>query len=249
MSAAAIDSEPRKLRLVGHKGADKIAPGNTLESFAAAVEVGVDTIELDVLWLPDAHLPMEQRAPLVVAHDWEDAERRTPLRLTEALDAFLEPPLDRVEIDLDVKLPGREEELVAALQERGLIDRAMISTMEMHTLGRVLELNPALRRGWTYPKVTKDWTSKRWARLPMATALVAMRQRLPGLAAQKLPKLGVASMWVYHPLISSRLARICKLAGVELIAWTVDDEARMRKLVGYGVDGLCSNDPRLFARL
>jgi glycerophosphoryl diester phosphodiesterase len=237
------------LRLVGHKGADTIAPGNTLESFAAAVEAGVDTIELDVLWLPDAHLPLEQRAPLVVAHDWADAERRTPLRLTEALDAFLEPPLDKVEIDLDVKLPGREEELVAALRERDLVGRAMISTMELHTLGRVLELEPALRRGWTYPKVTKDWTSKRWAKLPMATALVAMRQRLPGLAAQKLPQFGVFAMWVYHPLITPRLARICKLAGVELIAWTVDDEARMRKLVDYGVDGLCSNDPRLFSRL
>jgi glycerophosphoryl diester phosphodiesterase len=202
-----------------------------------------------VLWLPDAHLPMEQRAPLVVAHDWADAERRTPLQLTEALDAFLEPPLDKVEIDLDVKLPGREEELVRALQERDLVDRAMISTMEMHTLGRVLELEPALRRGWTYPKVTKDWTSKRWAKLPMAAALVGMRQRLPGLAAQKLPQFGVFAMWVYHPLITPRLARICKLAGVELIAWTVDDEARMRKLVDYGVDGLCSNDPRLFDRL
>jgi glycerophosphoryl diester phosphodiesterase len=236
-----------KLRLVGHKGADLIAPGNTLESFRAAVRAGADTVELDVLWLRDGHLPLEQRAPLVVAHDWEDAERRTPLALTEALDAFLQPPLDRVEIDLDVKLPGREEELVEALRERDLIDRAMVSTMEMYTLKRVLELEPKLRRGWTYPKVTKDWTSKPWAKLPMRVALIAMRHRLPGLAAEKLPKFGVAAMWVYHPLISPRLARICKLAEVELIAWTVDDADRMRSLAQAGVTGLCSNDPRLFA--
>ncbi|MGN6664214.1 MAG: glycerophosphodiester phosphodiesterase [Solirubrobacterales bacterium] len=242
-------SPERSLRLVGHKGADLIAPGNTLESFRAAVEAGVDTIELDVLWLRDAHLPLEQRAPLVVAHDWEDAERRTPLRLTEALDAFLEPPLDRVEIDLDVKLPGREEELVEALRERGLMERAMISTMEMHTLRRVLELAPELRRGWTYPKVTKDWTSRRWAALPMRAALIGMRTHLPGLAAEKLPQFNVAAMWVYHPLITPRLARICDLAGVELIAWTVDDPARMRKLAAAGVHGICSNDPRLFAQL
>lgn len=241
---------PRQgLRLVGHKGADLIAPGNTVESFRAAVEAGVDTIELDVLWLPDAHLPLEQRAPLVIAHDWGDAEGRTPLKLTEALDAFLEPPLDGVEIDLDVKLPGREEELVEALGERGLVERAMISTMEMHTLRRVLELQPALRRGWTYPKVTKDWNSRRWAKGPVLAALVAMRHRLPGLAAQKLPQMGVEAMWVYHPLITPRLARICDLARVELIAWTVDDLPRMEKLVAMGVDGLCSNDPRLFARL
>jgi len=240
---------PDGLRLVGHKGADLIAPGNTLESFRAATEAGVDTIELDVLWLRDAHLPLEQRAPLVVAHDWADAERRTPLTLTEALDAFLAPPLDRVEIDLDIKLPGREEEIVAALRERDLMGRAMVSTMEMYSLARIRELEPDLRRGWTYPKVTKDWASKRWAKGPMLMALMAMRHRLPGLAAQELPKLGVAAMWVYHPLVTRQLARIAEIARVELIAWTVDDLSRMNKLVAAGVGGLCSNDPRLFAEI
>jgi glycerophosphoryl diester phosphodiesterase len=240
---------PSKLRLVGHKGADRIVPGNTVESFRAAVEAGVDTIEFDVLWLADSHLPLEERAPLVVAHDWGDAERRTPLALTEALDAFLAPPLDQVEIDLDLKLPGREEEVVDALRERGLMERAMVSTMELYSLKRILDLAPELRRGWTYPKVTKAWNSKPWAKPVLPAALAAMRYRLPGLAAEKLTKLDVQAMWVYHPLVSARLARICRLAGVELIAWTVDDEARMRKLVEAGVTGLCSNDPRLFARL
>jgi glycerophosphoryl diester phosphodiesterase len=237
------------LRLVGHKGADTIVPGNTVESFRAAVAAGVDMIEFDVLWLRDAHLPLEQRAPLVVAHDWHDAQQRTPLDLTEALDAFLEPPLDAVEIDLDIKLPGREEEVVAALRDRDLVPRAMVSTMELYSLGRILELEPELRRGWTYPKVTKDWAAKRWARAPMLAALAAMRHRLPGLAAEKLPKMQVEAMWVYHRLVSPRLARITKLAGVELIAWTVDDLPQMRKLAERGVDGICSNDPRLFAGL
>jgi glycerophosphoryl diester phosphodiesterase len=237
------------LRLVGHKGADAIVPGNTLESFAAAVDAGVDTIELDVLWLQDGHLPREQRAPLVVAHDWADADRRTPLTLTEALDAFLEPPLDKVEIDLDIKLSGREEELVDALRERGLTERAMVSTMELYSLGRIVQLAPELRRGWTYPKVTKEWNSKPWAKPVLPAALRMMRYRLPGLAAEKLTQIDVSAMWVYHLLVSARLARICKLAGVELIAWTVDDEQRMRDLVAMGVDGICSNDPRLFARI
>jgi len=237
------------VRLVGHKGADLIVRGNTVESFRAAVEAGVDTIEFDVIWLRDAELPVERRAPLMVAHDWEVQAAHPALPLTEALDAFLEPPLDKVEIDLDIKLPGREEEFVEALRERGLIDRAMISTMEMHTLKRVLELEPKLRRGWTYPKAGRDYTRRPWAKPVLQGALQLMRLQLPGLAAEKLPQFGVFAMWVYHPLVSAKLATICHRAGVELIAWTVDEEKRMRKLVDMGVDGLVSNDPRLYARL
>ncbi len=240
MSRLADRSELLK---VGHKGADSIVPGNTLESFEKAAEIGVDIVELDVLRLRDPD------SPLVIAHDWHDAAMREPLTLTQALDAFLQPPLDRVEIDLDIKLPGREEEIVVAVRERGLLERAMVSTMELSTLSRIGELEPGLRRGWTYPKVTKDWASKRWAKAPMLAAMVWMRKRLPGLAARELPRMGVEAMWVYHPLVSPRLARITKLARVELIAWTVDDLPRMNKLVAAGVDGICSNDPRLFKTL
>jgi glycerophosphoryl diester phosphodiesterase len=204
-----------------------------------------------VLWTPDGHprLPAPERSPLVVAHDWQDAERRRPLTLDEALDAFLRPPLDAVRVDLDIKLRGREPEIAAALRGRGLLERAMISTMELSTLARLRELEPRLRRGWTYPKVTRDWASKRWARAPMLAALIAMRRRLPGIASRELPRLGVDSMWVYHPLVTRRLAAVTAAAGVELIAWTVDDLPRMRELLEAGADGICSNDPRLFAEL
>jgi glycerophosphoryl diester phosphodiesterase len=36
---------------------------------------------------------------------------------------------------------------------------------------------------------------------------------------------------------------------VELVAWTVDDLPRMRTLAAMGVDGICTNDPRLFDQL
>ncbi|HEY4778201.1 MAG TPA: hypothetical protein VIH47_01250, partial [Solirubrobacterales bacterium] len=76
-----------------------------------------------------------------------------------------------------------------ALRERGLVERAMVSTMELYSLGRMVELEPKLRRGWTYPKVTKDWTSKPWAKPALPAALMGMRYRLPGFAAEKLTKI------------------------------------------------------------
>ena len=95
-------------------------------------------IEFDVLRLRDGApgLPPDRRTPLVVAHDWRDAAARPVLTLAEALDAFTRPPLDRVEIDCDLKLAGREEELVHALAERGLVERSMVSTMYVESLAR-----------------------------------------------------------------------------------------------------------------
>ena len=171
------------------------------------------------------------------------------MKLDAMLDAFLAPPLDRVQIDLDLKIAGREDEVVAALRQRGLIERASISTQEIASLGEFRRLEPELRIGWTVPRTTKDWNSKRWARPLVIGALVALRRRLPGIVSRKAPDLGVQAVWAYHLVITERLLEACRGAGLELIAWTVDDLPRMRELAALGVDGICSNDPRLFAEL
>lgn len=247
-------------RRVGHKGADAIEAGNRLESFRAAVDAGVDTIELDVLrpesdfaagddWRAAPAGPARGSGPLVVAHDWADARRREPLTLEQALDAFTEPPLDRVELDLDLKLAGREDEIVAALRERELLARAMTSTMEVRSIHALGELAPALRRGWTLPKVGRDWTRNRAARPIVLAGSAALRARLPRLVRRHAPRLGVKAIWIYHPLATRRLADAAHAAGCELICWTVDDAARMRELLAMGADGICSNDPHLFAQV
>ena len=261
---------PRALRRVGHKGADAITPGNTLESFRAAVEAGVDMIEFDVLrpradfaaggdWrrAPAGPVPApgeagagpSAAAPLLVAHDWGDAARREPMTLVEALDAFTQPPLDSVEMDLDLKVAGREDEVAAALEQRGLTPRAMVSTMEVASVEYLHREAPGLRRGWTYPRVTRPWDRKPWARPVMLAALVAMRRRLPVRAGRMISRLGLSAIWVYNPLVTRRLVEACEAAGAETIAWTVDDPARMRALNDLGVHGICTNDPRLLGDL
>ncbi|HEU4979839.1 MAG TPA: glycerophosphodiester phosphodiesterase [Solirubrobacterales bacterium] len=225
-------------RRIGHKGADAIRKGNTLESFEAAVECGVDVIELDVL--------RDREGRLIVAHDPEDALRRRPLDLTEALDAFLEPSLDKVEIDCDLKLPGREAELAGALQGRGLLERAMVSTMEVESVRKLRQMEPDLRLGWTYPKTKRDWAEYGWASPALGAALSAIRRRFPAKLARQGPELRIDAVWAYHPIITPRLVSVTRDIGVELIAWTVDDVVRMRELIAMGVDGICSNDPRLF---
>jgi glycerophosphoryl diester phosphodiesterase len=72
-------SELKRLRRVGHKGADLIAPGNTYASFDAALAAGVDVIEFDVL-------PSSDGERLLLAHDREDVAERAPHTLEEGLE-------------------------------------------------------------------------------------------------------------------------------------------------------------------
>lgn len=249
---------PRPLIRIGHKGAEAIEPGNTLASFHAAADAGVDAIEFDVL-RPRADFEVSSEwsrapagaaaasGPLLIAHDWADAKRRSPMTLAEALDAFCEPPLDRLRFDLDLKTIGREDEVVAAIRERGLEDRAMTSTMELPSVRALAELAPDMYRGWTLPKVGRDWTKSRMPKPLLTGAMAGLRARLPGIVRRRAPGLGLGAIWIYHPLASRALADASHDAGCELICWTVDDPARMRDLAALGADGICTNDPRLFA--
>jgi glycerophosphoryl diester phosphodiesterase len=232
-------AEAPAFRRIGHKGADSIAPGNTIDSFIAAIDHGVDMIEIDVLRVREGRL--------VIAHDHHDALARMPLDLSDALDAFLEPPLDKVEIDCDLKLAGREAELAGALAGRGLLERAMVSTMETESLLKLRRLEPDLRLGWTYPKTRRDWTQYGWAKPAVAAGLLALRRRFPAILAAKAPELGVDAVWAYQAIVTPRLVQAARDLEIELIAWTVDDAARIRELAAMGVDGICTNDPRLFA--
>jgi glycerophosphoryl diester phosphodiesterase len=243
---------------IGHKGADALVPGNTVASFEKAVETGVDVIEFDVLWTEDGHpsIDPDKRSELVVAHDWEAAARAEEegrkLTLDAALEAFTRPPLDRVVINLDIKLPGRDDEVLAAVREHGLIERATVSTMEVSTLRRLDELKRlediegGLSLGWTVPKVTKDWLGMpKVIRPALAMGLASVRVRTPGQVRKGLPELAVDSIWAFQGVVTPRLVDTIHDAGKRLNVWTVDDPARIDSLRELGVDGICSNDPRL----
>jgi glycerophosphoryl diester phosphodiesterase len=222
---------------VGHKGADHVAPGNTVESFEAALAHGVDMIEFDVLRTRDGQL--------VLAHDWDDAARRECLTLEEGLDHFAGETYDGVELDVDLKLPGYEREVVEGLRERGLLERSLVSTQYLESLATLGELEPSLRRGWSVPKVRRDYT-----RGPLVVPAYAIarwwRLRLPGRAAALVARGGCEAVMSHRLLVSARLVTAVHGAGGQVYVWTVDDARRIRALEALGVDGVITNDPRLF---
>jgi glycerophosphoryl diester phosphodiesterase len=228
------------LKRVGHKGADLIAPGNTRASFDAARAAGVDMIEFDVL-------PDHGDGRLVLAHDYEDLESRRPLTLDEGLDHLAAAPFAALELDVDLKLPGYELEVLEALRARGLLGRVLISSQFTRSLAVIRAAEPGVRLGWSVPRLRRDPFRSRLTWLPAAAVMVAWREALPLQAARAI-RVGTCDALMAHwRLITPRLVRRVHAAGGELYVWTVDELPRIRSLQGMGVTGVITNDPRLFA--
>jgi glycerophosphoryl diester phosphodiesterase len=221
------------LKRIGHKGAAHIAPGNTPASFDAALAAGVDMIEFDVL-------PHGGR--LVLAHDDDDVADAITLE-----DGLTHLAPTGVDLDVDLKMPGYEAQVVEALREHGLVSRALISTLYMRSLVAIREIEPALRLGWSVPRVRRDYTrSPLWA-VPAYAIAARMRRRLPAAAARHISAGRCDAVMAHWRLVTPRLVSTVAAAGGELYVWTVDDAAMIRRLEAMGVTGVITNDPRLFA--
>jgi len=232
---------PRATRRIGHKGAGHIAPGNTLASFDAGLAAGVDMIEFDVL---SEHEDGTGR--LLLAHDYNDVARRTPLELEQGLAHFASDAYAGVELDLDLKLPGYEDRVVEALHAHGLADRTLISTMEVESLRALRVLAPEIRLGWSVPKVRRNYLAHPATR-PLALAmLVYARRVLPPRLTAAIRAGEIEAVMAHWSLVSLGFWATIREAGGELYVWTVDDAGRIAELEAMGVTGIISNDPRLF---
>lgn len=235
----ASTSDTRPLIRVGHKGADHVAPGNTPASFEAALELGVDMIEFDVMPLRDG--------TLVLAHDPEDATSRTPLTLEQGLDHFAAEAYKNVELDVDLKIPGYEREVVEGLRERGLLERSLISSTYPESLALVRELDPAVRRGLSVPRARRDYTEHQLLKFVAYGVVLWWRSGLPAKAERALRRGECEALMVHHLLVTRQLVTRVKRAGGDLYVWTVDDAEQIAKLEALGVDAVITNDPRLFS--
>ncbi len=239
---------PGTLRRVGHKGADLIEPGNTRESFDAALAHGVDMIEFDVLPALGADgRPDAAHGELLLAHDYGDVAARAPLTLEEGLAHLASSQFADVELDVDLKLPGYERRVVEALRRHGLLERTIVSTLYMRSLIVLRELEPRLRLGWSVPRVRRDYTTTALTAVPALGLLLRMRRRLPVIAATHVRAGRCEAVMAHWRLVTPRLVRKLSEAGGDLYVWTVDDPARIRALEALGVTGVITNDPRLFA--
>lgn len=215
--------------VVGHRGAAARAPENTLDSLRAAVAARADVVEFDVG--PDLHL----------AH----SDRERPADAVALDDALAYLAATGVAVHVDAKRPGYEQELVDAVHRHGFEDRAFISTAFAATTRRLAQLAPWLPRAIGYPHDRYGVSRLRWpppvARAGAAALRAAMPVRVPLLLRQS--RANVLSL--HHTLCSRAAVAAAHRAGAPVVVWTVNDRERVRRLAGFGVDAIVSDDPEM----
>jgi glycerophosphoryl diester phosphodiesterase len=239
-------------RLYAHRGASAERPENTLVAFQRAMEIGVDSLELDV------HLTRD--GAFVVTHD-EDALRMcgSPLRwadldLVDAqrLDAgwgfvaadgsrpfagkgIVVPTFEsiliefpRVHVNVDIKGDASAKAMLDLL--RRLKAEARVTIASFHTATMVA----VRRRGYG-------------GETGLSQGEVATLLAMPALLWRQLPFTGTAAQVPTRqgPVRFDRATFIakCHSLGLRVDFWTIDDKADAERLLGLGADGIITNDP------
>jgi glycerophosphoryl diester phosphodiesterase len=118
--------------------------------------------------------------------------------------------------------------------------------MFQEALARIRAAEPALRLGWSVPRVRRDYTTDMLTAIPALAILTGYRATLPSRARKALREGRYDAIMAHWRVVTPTLVRAVREGGGELYVWTVDDAARIAKLTALGVDGIITNDPRLF---
>jgi glycerophosphoryl diester phosphodiesterase len=248
--------------VIGHRGAAALAPENTLRAFRLAVEHGVDLVEFDVIALA--------LGPLVVAHSdrleeithgavhgraqhltLDDLRQLAPElpTLDDALSFFAAEARD-VGLHVDLKLTERLDELAAALGRHGVTARTVVSSFHIPSLKAVARAEPRVRIGFTYPEDRFGVSRRPWLHPAVAAGLRAVRASVPRRLGGWLGRAGATALMLQHALVTPQAVERAHAMDAAVLAWTVDAESDVERVLAAGVDGIVSNDPaKLLATL
>ena len=221
------DLGERAVQVLAHRGASRAETENTLRAFRRAGVMGAHGVELDVRRTRDDmlvihHDPRIADGQVIRDLDYRDLPEHVPL-LDQALDACagmwvnLEIKNDEQEADFDPR-EWVAERTMQLLQTRGEPSRWLMSSFRLETMNRCHQIAPHIRTAWLVTQVPDD-------------------------AVVTLVDLGHTALHPWVHLLTRDVVNECHAAGIQVNTWTCDDPERMRELIGWGVDGICTNMP------
>ena len=248
----ALPSAAAGPRVAAHRGGAQLWPENSLLAFRNALALGVDLVETDV------HLTAD--GEVVVIHD-PTLDRTTtghgPVRdvkladllgvrlkaadgsvtgehlptLRELLD-LLRPSSAHLLLEIKVgagrqPYPGIEEKALGLVRDAGLLERVSIMAFEEDTVRRVRTLEPRIR-----------------------TVLLVSRtqaERLSGAreVVRLVTAVGAGELGIDHRALTPEIVAAARAARLRVSAWTVNEEADLRRVIALGVDTVTSDRPDL----
>ena len=228
----------KSVMLLGHRGSPNVARENTLPSFQAAIDAGLDGIELDVQRTLDGvlvvhhdfHLPDGRLIAALNASEIEAAilpmNGRTP-RLEQVLEwAKSQNIFVNVEIKSEgLKSDGRELETVKCIRDTGMRNNVIVSSFNPSSIARVRFADAGLETGLLY----ENRTEPKWLLENGWTAVL----------------LGVKALHPYHADVTPALMNRAKERGWKVNTWTVNDLETAKNLIDLGVNALIGNFPEV----
>jgi len=205
--------------LLGHRGAraSRHIPENTLASFELCLQHGCDGFEFDVRRSSDG--------AAVICHDPVIRGLRiesTPAKelglptIEEVLKSFS----SRAFLDIELKVPGLERLLTAALREHPPTRGYVVSSFLPQVLTTLYSLDDSAPLGFLY---------ERQSQLPPA-------------------ELPLAWMIPHYKMVDRKLVEETHGAGAKIMVWTVNRTADIRRLADWAVDAVISDETELLGK-
>ena len=249
----------RRPLVFAHRGGCVLGPENTLAAFDLGRQAGADGLELDIHLSSDgvpvvhhdstldrttsASGPLASRTAADLARvdaGWRFAGRgEYPFRqqgvgipsLRDVLRKYPDVP-----VIIDMKVDSREmgEAVAREVRAAGAADRVCAAGYGACSAAAARAALPDMACSATRPEASLA-VYRAWARWPIG------RARYGGYQVPERTSL--------LRIVSQRFIQYAHETEVKVQVWTVDEEADMRRLLAWGVDGLISNRPDLAVRV
>ncbi|MEX2611403.1 MAG: glycerophosphodiester phosphodiesterase [Gemmatimonadota bacterium] len=245
--------------LVAHRGGAGLAPENTLEACRRAdAWWRADMVELDVHASADGHCVVIHDPIVERTTDGAGAVAEMTLAELRALDAGYRftrdggatfpfrgqgltiPTLDevlealpRMRLIVEVKAGGAQRPFMDAVRRHDAVDRVVAAGM--------------YERDRTH---FGAWTGAVSASTEQVRRFLAAHWCRAGVLAS--PAVHVVQVPEYHGrlrIVTARFVEELHRRGIQVHVWTVNEEAAMRRLLAWGVDGLITDRPDVAAAL
>ncbi len=209
---------------IAHRGFTRGKPGNSREAIEAAIDLGVDAVEVDVQETGDGHF--------VLAHD--------PTIEGRAIRELTMPELMGLDVGLGCRVATLEEALDICRGEVGVV----LELKDVRSIGRFLDIVSGSGEEGRVGVCSFDpelLKKVRGAGSNLRMGLIV--DAPPEGSVEVLGDLGCEVLGVRAPHITARLIAEVHTSGRMVFGWGVEDESGVDFLMGLGVDGLVTDFP------